>query len=144
MKKTKFETPEELFDYFEAEKVQKIITDTVNTTVLKLKVAGLLKDDRKNAFQKTEEILRNYNGFTLSNQPQTKKLLLRINEAMGTIKDDPYYELIRLIYFEGRSREEAADYFDTSVTTISRNKTRLINKIKCVLFSDDFILELYS
>lgn len=124
--------------------IQKIIANTVNTTVLKLKVAGLMKDNRKTAFQKTEEILRSYNAFTLSNQPQTKKLLLRINEALGTIKDDPYYDLIRLIYFEGRTREEAADYFDTSVTTISRNKSRLINKIKCVLFSDDFILELYT
>ena len=124
--------------------LRKIIDDTVNATVLKLKVAGLMKDDRKNAFQKTEEILKNYNGFTLSSQPQTKKLLFRINEALGTIKEDPYYDLIRLIYFEGRSREEVAEYFDTSVTTISRNKARLINKIKCVLFSDDFILELYS
>lgn len=140
----KFETPEELFDYYNKNIVQKIIDDTVNTTIFKLKVAGLMKDDRKNSFQKTEEILRNYNGFTLSNQPQTKKLLLRINEALGTIKDDPYYDIIRLIYFEGKSREEAAEHFNTSGTTISRNKTRLINKIKCILFSDDFILELYS
>lgn len=124
--------------------VQKIIDNTVNATVLKLKLAGLMKDDRKNAFQKTEEILRNYNSFILSDQPQTKKLLMRINEALGMIKEDPYYDLIRLFYIEGRSREEVAYQLNTSVTTISRNKTRLVNKIKSVLFSDDFILELYS
>lgn len=124
--------------------IEKIINETVNATVLKLKVAGLMKDDRKNAFQKTEEILRNYNSFIHSDQPQTKKLLMRINEALGMIKDDPYYDLIQLFYIECKSREEVAEHFNTSVTTISRNKTRLVNKIKSVLFSDDFILELYS
>lgn len=127
-----------------SQEIEKIITDTVNTTVLKLKLAGLMKDNRKSAFQKTEEILRNYNGFTLSDQPQTRKLLHRINEALSTINDDPYYDLIKLIYIDGESREYAAEYFDTSVTTISRNKTRLVNKLKSILFSDDFILELYS
>lgn len=127
-----------------SQEIEKIIAETVNTTVLKLKLAGLMKDNRKSAFQKTEEILRNYNGFTLSDQPQTKKLLHRLNDALSTIIDDPYYDLIKLIYFDGESREYAAEYFDTSVTTISRNKTRLINKLKSILFSDDFILELYS
>lgn len=127
-----------------SQEIEKIIAETVNTTVLKLKLAGLMKDNRKSAFQKTEEILRNYNGFTLSDQPQTKKLLHRLNDALSTIRDDPYYDLIKLIYFDGESREYAAEYFDTSVTTISRNKTRLINKLKSILFSDDFILELYS
>lgn len=127
-----------------SQEIEKIIAETVNTTILKLKLAGLMKDNRKSAFQKTEEILRNYNGFTLSDQPQTKKLLHRLNDALSTIRDDPYYDLIKLIYFDGESREYAAEYFDTSVTTISRNKTRLINKLKSILFSDDFILELYS
>lgn len=127
-----------------SQEIEKIIAETVNTTVLKLKLAGLMKDNRKSAFQKTEEILRNYNGFTLSDQPQTKKLLHRLNDALSTIIDDPYYDLIKLIYFDGESREYAAEYFNTSVTTISRNKTRLINKLKSILFSDDFILELYS
>lgn len=144
MKKTKFETPEESFNRVSGDYVQKIIDETVNATVLKLKLAGLMKDDRKNAFQKTEEILRNYNGFTLSDQPNTKKLLHRVNEALTMIKDDPYYDLIRLFYIEGHTREEVAEELNTSTTTISRNKTRLVNKIKSVLFSDDFILELYS
>ena len=56
------------------ENINKIIEDTVNRTVLKLKVAGLMKDDRKTAAQKTEELLRNYPKFKLSDQPYTLKL----------------------------------------------------------------------
>lgn len=123
--------------------IKQIINDTVNTTVLKLKMAGLMKDSRKSAFQKTEELLMNYNAFQKSDQPYTQKLVIRINDALYSIKDDPYYDVIPLIYFEGKSREYVAEDFNTTVTTISRNKTRLINKLKAMLFSDDVIYEMF-
>lgn len=123
--------------------IQQIINDTVNSTVLKLKMAGLMKDDRKTAYEKTEELLRNYNAFKKSDQPYTIKLVKKINDALDTIIDDPYYDIIPMYYFENETREIMAEYFDTTVTTISRNKTRLINKIKLILFSDDVIYELF-
>lgn len=123
--------------------VESIIENTVNKTVLKLKMAGLMKDNRKSAFQKTEELLRNYYIFKQSDQPYTKKLIEKIDYAMDTIKSDPYYDIIILYYFDGCSRESVAECFDTTVTTISRNKTRLINKLKTALFSDDVIYELF-
>ena len=123
--------------------VEKIIEDTVNRTVTKLKVAGLMRDDRKSAFQKTEELLRNYNSLTLSDEPKTKILLSKMNEALGTIKDDIYFEIIPMVYFRNETRENVAEYFNTTVTTISRNKTRLVNRLKVILFSDEFIYELY-
>lgn len=123
--------------------IDKIIEDTVNRTVLKLKVAGLMKDDRKTAAQKTEELLKNYPSFKLSDQPYTKKLCQKIETAMKTIKDDYYYEVIALYYFENMTREEVAERFNTSETTISRNKRRLITKLSAVLFSDDLIYDLF-
>lgn len=124
--------------------VEKIIKDTVNETVTKLKVAGLMKDDRKNAFQKTEELLRNYNNLKLSDEPKTKILVAKMNEALSTIKGDIYYGIIPMFYFDHETRENIADYYNTTVTTISRNKTRLVNQLKAILFSSDFITEIYS
>lgn len=123
--------------------IKQIINDTVNATVLKLKMAGLMKDDKKSAYQKTEELLKNYNAFKESDQPYTKKLVREIDMALEDIKDDLYYDIIIMSYFEGRSREYMAEYFDTTVTTISRNKNRLINKLKARLFSDDVIMEVF-
>ena len=123
--------------------VKKIINDTVNATVLKLKMAGLMRDGRKTAFQKTEELLRNYNAFVESDQPYTQKLVKKINEALKSIEDDFYYEIIPMIYFNGNTREAVAEYLDTTVTTVSRNKTRLVNKLKARLCSDDVIYELF-
>lgn len=123
--------------------IEKIIEDTVNRTVLKLKMSGLMKDDRKTAAQKTEEILKNYPRFKLSDQPYTKKLCEKIETAMNTIKEDYYYDVISLYYFEGKTREEVAERYNTSETTISRNKKRLIDALSAVLFSDDLIFQLF-
>lgn len=123
--------------------IDKIIEDTVNRTVLKLKVAGLMKDDRKTAAQKTEELLKNYPSFKLSDQPYTKKLCQKIETAMKTIQNDYYFEIIALYYFERMTREEVAEHFNTSETTISRNKKRLIDSLSAVLFSDDLIYDLF-
>lgn len=143
----RFETPEDLFDHLMKTRVEKVIADTVNstvnTTVLKLKTAGLMKDNRKSAFQKTEELLRNYNAFKKSDEPYAKTVVSKINEALYSIKDDAYYDIIPMIYFEEKSREYIAEDFNTTVTTISRNKTRLVNKLKAMLFSSDVIYELF-
>lgn len=123
--------------------IEKIIEDTVNRTVLKLKMSGLMKDDRKTAAQKTEEILKNYPRFKLSDQPYTIKLCDKIETAMNTIKDDYYYDIISLYYFDGMTREEVAERYNTSETTISRNKKRLVDALSAVLFSDDLIYDLF-
>lgn len=125
------------------EYIDEAVNIAVNRTVLKLKVAGLMRDDRKTAYQKTEELLRNYNSFTKSDQPYTKKLVEKINAALYEVKDDIYYDIIPLMYFNGETRECIAEYFGTTVTTISRNKTRLVNQLKALLFSDDVIYELF-
>lgn len=124
--------------------IKQIINDTVNETVMKLKMSGLMKDDRKTAYQKTEELLRNYETFKkVEDQPHTEKIVNIITSALQDLEDDLYYEIIPMVYFEGKTREDVADYFDTTVTTISRNKNRLVNKLKNRIFSDDVIYELF-
>lgn len=124
--------------------IQSIIDDTVNATVLKMKMAGLLKDDRRTAIEKLEELLRNYPVFkNIHDKEYTVKLVAKVDEALSQIQDDPYYDIIRMFYFEGMTRENIALEYNTSVTTISRNKTRLLNQLKVILFSDDVIYELF-
>lgn len=123
--------------------VDKIIDRTVNKTILKLKMAGLMRDTDKTAAQKTEELLKNYKSLNLSDQPYAKKLVSKINEALETIRDDPYYAIIPLYYFSGYSREYVAYELNTTPTTISRNKARLIDKLKVILYSEEYISELF-
>lgn len=125
------------------EQITELVVNTVNMTVLKLKMAGLLRDNRKTAYQKTEELLRNYNNFKSSDQEITQKLVQKIDNALYDIKDDVYYEIIPLTYFSNETRETIAEIFNTTERTISRNKGRLVNILKTKLFSDDVIYELF-
>ena len=124
--------------------VYKIIDDTVNETILRLKASGIIRDTEKTPQQKTEELLKNYNAFSLSGEPAAEKMILQIEAALHMISEDPYYSVITMYYFEGLTREDIADTLNTSVTTVSRNKTRLIKRLSAVLFSDDYIRQLYS
>ena len=124
--------------------VRQIISDTVNETVMKMKMAGLMKDSRKSATEKLEELLRNYPTFKkIQDKEYTVKLVQNIDAAMKTIEDDPYYDVIRLFYFEGCTRESISLDYGCTETTISRNKTRLLNKLKTILFSDEVIFEIF-
>ena len=125
--------------------IDEIIEKTVDRTVIKLKLSGLMKDNRQTAFQKTEEILRNYNELkkSYSEDGTAKKFVDIVDTALRGLLDDTYYDIIPMIYFENQTREAVAEYFDTTVTTISRNKRRLINKLKYQIFADTVIYELF-
>lgn len=125
--------------------IREIINETVDYTVAKLKLSGLMKDNRQTAFQKTEQILRNYNELkkSYSEDGTAKKFVDIIDKALKELESDLYYDIIPMMYFENQTRESIAEYFDTTVTTISRNKRRLINKLKYMLFADDVIYELF-
>jgi len=136
--------PELNFAIMDKEDIEKLIDDTVNATVLKMKMAGLLKDDRRTAIEKLEELLRNYPTFKhITDKEYTVKLVAKVDEALQKISHDPYYNVIRMFYFENMTRESIALEYGASVTTISRNKTKLLNQLKSSLFSDDVIYELF-
>lgn len=126
------------------EDVREIINETVNATIARLKTAGMLKDDRRSVNDKLEELLRNYPTFkTIHDREDTVKTVEMIEAALRTIEDDPYYDVIPMFYFDHATRESIALDFETSVTTISRNKARLLGKLAPLLFSDDVIYDLF-
>lgn len=136
-----FQTPEHNGAGINHLVVRQIITDTVNETVLKLKMAGLMKDDRKTAYQKTEAVLYNYCEF--QKQADAKDLIKKIDESLQSIEEDPYYKIIPMFYFAKQSRETIAADLGVSVRTVCRQKTRLINQLKIKLFCADTIFEIF-
>lgn len=95
-----------------------------------------VKSDAEKVEEKIEMI-----EFSIST---TRNFIRIIDNALATLKDYPYYELIRMRYFEGCTREEIAEYFDCDVKTVTRNKNRLINLLQIRLFSDEVIQQIFS
>jgi RNA polymerase sigma factor (sigma-70 family) len=74
----------------------------------------------------------------------TKTFIRIIDDALSSLENDPYYDLIRMRYFEGCSRTEIADYFECDERTVTRNKNRLINLLQIKLFSDQVIQQIFA
>lgn len=143
--------PEEGKEYFrETEKL------LYNYPILKLKV----EEDEKFLFnpdataeteqRKSKDIIRfsgtggghglDIDRYTIgvkSSMMRTRQEVKRIERALSTIKDDKYYEIIEMKYFQEMTMESMAAYFDCDEKTIRRNKNRLINRLKIMLFGAD-------
>lgn len=81
---------------------------------------------------------------------KTKVIIKHIDSVISALKDDPYFDIIKLKYFDGYTHEQIAEYFDkkihkkgsTSTSTITLNKNRLIEEIRPLLLPNDLIGEL--
>lgn len=74
----------------------------------------------------------------------TRSFIKIIDDAVAGLSDDPYYDLIRMRYFQNCSREDVADHFCVDVKTVTRNKNRLINLLQIRLFSDEVIKQIFA
>ena len=68
---------------------------------------------------------------------RTKREIQRIERALETIQDDPYYDIIPLKYWDLLQPAEIAERLNCDERTYRRHKNRLVNKLKVVLFGAD-------
>ena len=73
-----------------------------------------------------------------------EKHLKFIEIALDNVRDDTYFTLIELKYFNGKSMEFIAEYFDVSVKTIYNQRDRLINILRKYLFAEDVIYDFFQ
>lgn len=57
-----------------------------------------------------------------------------VDKSMVALKNDPYYKVLEMRYFEGRSQEDIAMVFGCSQATISNNQSRLVRELSMQLF----------
>lgn len=72
----------------------------------------------------------------------TVQVIALIDKCMTAIKNDPYYDILPMRYFEGRTLEDIGVYFGCDHTTISRNKSRLVKELAMRLFPDEVVSEM--
>lgn len=70
---------------------------------------------------------------------ETEREIKRIDNALNKIKDDKYYRIIELKYLYAKDKvadEQIAEMLDRDQSTVTRNRKRLINSIKVILFPE--------
>jgi RNA polymerase sigma factor (sigma-70 family) len=128
------------------EVIEKTAEKTARAVVREMQRAGLTKENRLGSFKKTERVLYEFAEWRNDEEmtESTKRFCDLIQRALKRIQTDPYYELIGLKYFEGWTHERIAEYFGVDVSVISKRRTKLINRLRPIIFSDDFIRELFE
>lgn len=85
--------------------------------------------------------LDKYTQGVKSSMMRTRQEVLRINRALEVIKDDKHYGIIPMKYWDGLTMLEIAEKFECEDKTVRRNKNRLVNKLKIMLFGADALKE---
>lgn len=141
------------------------IDEVVKKTVLELK-CNIVEKDPRTPYQKTESILYNYYDFLTAIQYKeqliegmqneehvevfarsitvTKSMLTIIDEAITALKDNKYFEILKMMYFEKKTQDEVGDYYGVNHTTIGRNRNKMIKSIQDRLFCDESIARIFS
>lgn len=74
----------------------------------------------------------------------TVQAISLIDKCMDALKSDPYYCILEMRYFEGRTQEDIADHLGCSQVTISKNKNRLVKELSIRLFPHQAIQEMMN
>lgn len=74
----------------------------------------------------------------------TVQVISLIDKSMAALKSDPYYKILEMRYFEGRTQEDIALVFNCSQFTISTNKTRLVKELAMRIFPNQAVEEMMN
>ena len=74
----------------------------------------------------------------------TVHALALIDKCMAQLKSDPYYSVLEMLYFEGRTQEDIALTFGCSQVAISKNKSRLVRELAMRLFPNQAVNEMMN
>lgn len=102
------------------------------------------KEMQLGSFKKTEKILYEYPRWKNTDVKETARFCNMIETALESVSSDPYYKIIELKYFQKWTHERIAEYFGVDVSVISKRRIKIINTLRPILFSAEFIKELYE
>lgn len=99
-----------------------------------------------NAYQKCENLLRNYNSYKISLEhgadEVTQRCVDKIDRAVAELGNNRYIGIITMHYIDKLTMERIAEIYDISTVAVYKQKKKLINKLKNILCSEEAIREL--
>ena len=122
--------------------IEQTAQKTARAVVSELQRVGQIRPERLGTFKKTERVLYMFPDMKPTDGGETAKLYEQIRNALNAIADEPYFELIQQKYFYKWTHERSAEYFDVDEKTIRYQRKKLIDRLRPLIFSDEYIREL--
>lgn len=111
--------------------------------VMELRRLGLLPKPNT-AYQKTEELLRQYPQLRGIQEPYAQRVVQEIDALLAEAENEPYVDVIRLYYFGGLTNVACANTMCCDERTCRRYRKELVKRFSVRLASDEFLRELLS
>ena len=73
-----------------------------------------------------------------------KQAIALIDKGIAALKNDPYYDILPMRYFEGRTQEDIALELNITQKTVSVHKARLVKELSMRIFPNDVAKEMLS
>lgn len=74
----------------------------------------------------------------------TVQAIAMIDKAMASVQRDPYYKILEMLYFEGRTQEDIAVAFQCTQPNVTYHKRRLIRELSIIMFPDKVAKEMMA
>jgi len=105
------------------------LPDTSKSIVFYSAAKGLI-----NAGDRYVELIEKYE----LEKAETERDIMRIENALDKVREDKYFQIIELKYLKQtvKTDEEIAEILNKDQSTIARNRKRLINSIKTIIFPE--------
>ena len=124
--------------------IEKTAEKTVKKTIKCLTEKGMIKISGTTAYDKTFKLLKRYNQLRLSDSPDALKKVAQIEVALNQVRENPYFAVIPMYFFENQTLENIADHFNSTVKTIRKKRKDMVDYMSVILFSDDVIMDILS
>ena len=92
--------------------------------------------DTTSEYEKKENKLDQLHGVII----ELENRIAQIEAAVDTVKDDPYFPIIKMKYFDKKTNAQIAERLKCDESTVKRNKNKLLESIRFALFRN-IILE---
>ena len=91
--------------------------------------------DRASEYERQEEVIHKLNRLI----KQAKDKVDKVEQVLDLVKDDPFYDLIRLKYFEVRTDAEIGRHFKISVASVRDQKNRIVGRMAGQVFGEEYL-----
>ena len=132
----------EIIDEAAERSAERAADKTARAVVAELQRVGKIKTERLGTFKKTERVLYMFPTMYKNAGGETGKLYDQIIRALNEIADDPYFELIQQKYFYKWTHERSAEYFGVDEKTIRYQRKKLVDRLRPLIFSDEYLREM--
>lgn len=138
--KNTYKKVEDMLKYYNRFKKRIIyIQDNIDNIILKKSTKPITWGDSISEYKSELEKIEDIKEQNQKRLEKYKILVQLVETALEEIKDDKYFRIIELRYFDKKNIEDIAEILNTTDRNIKRHRTRLVTDLCEIIFPEEIL-----